>query len=270
MTTTESGTDTGTYPGTDPRTMPAAVPGPRGIAITGAGSGIGRATARVFAAAGWRVALLGRREAALAETAGGSSALILPCDVAVPAEVDAAFARIAAAWGRLDVLFNNAGRSAPAAPIDEIAVADWLDVAAVNITGMFLVARAAFGQMRRQTPQGGRIINNGSISAHVPRPGSAPYTMSKHAVTGLTRTLGLDGRAFGIACGQIDIGNALTDMAARFTHGVPQADGTVRTEPVMDVAHVARSVLHMAELPPDVNVPFLTIMARDMPFLGRG
>ena len=242
----------------------------QGIVITGAGSGIGRATARAFIAAGWRVALIGRREAKLIETAGDSPALILPCDVTDPAAVEAAFARIAAEWGHLDVLFNNAGMSAPAAPIDEIPVDQWLAVNNANITGMFLCARAAFGMMRHQDPQGGRIINNGSISAHVPRPGSAPYTMSKHAVTGLTRTLGLDGRAFNIACGQIDIGNALTDMAARFTTGVPQANGQTATEPVMDVGHVADAVLHMAALPLSVNVPFMTIMARDMPFLGRG
>ncbi|NJM84663.1 MAG: SDR family NAD(P)-dependent oxidoreductase [Tabrizicola sp.] len=166
------------------------------------------------------------------------------------------------------LLYEN--NEAPGAPIDEIAVDDWLRLCRTNITGMFLVARAAFGLMRHQRPQGGRIINNGSISAHVPRPGSAPYTMSKHAVTGLTRTLGLDGRAFNIACAQIDIGNALTDMAARFTGGVAQADGSVRPEPVMDVAHVARMVLHMATLPLDVNTPFVTIMARDMPYIGRG
>lgn len=238
----------------------------RTILITGAGSGIGRATADLFLAEGWNVALLGRREAALRETADGRDALILPCDVSDPAQIDAAFARLQ----RLDVLFNNAGISLPAAPIDEIAVDDWLRLCQTNITGMFLTARAAFGLMRRQTPQGGRIINNGSISAQVPRPGSAPYTMSKHAVTGLTRTLGLDGRAFNIACGQIDIGNALTDMAAAFPKGVPQADGTVRAEPVMDVAHVARMLLHMASLPLEVNTPFVTIMARDMPYIGRG
>ena len=242
----------------------------KSILITGAGSGIGRATARAFMAAGWRVALLGRRADPLRETAGGSDALILPADVTNPAAVDTAFASIKSNWGRLDVLFNNAGMSAPTAPIDEIPVDQWLAVNNVNITGMFLCARAAFGLMRHQSPQGGRIINNGSISAHVPRPGSAPYTMSKHAVTGLTRTLGLDGRAFNIACGQIDIGNALTDMAAGFTKGTLQADGQTRVEPVMDVGHVADAVLHMASLPLDVNVPFLTIMARDMPFIGRG
>ena len=243
---------------------------PQKILITGAGSGIGRATARAFMAAGWDVALLGRRRDALAETAQGSGALIVTADVGNPEQVDAAFAEIKASWGRLDVLFNNAGLSAPAAPIDEIPVDQWLGVMNVNISGMFLCARAAFGLMRHQTPQGGRIINNGSISAYAPRPGSAPYTMSKHAVTGLTRTLGLDGRAFDIACGQIDIGNAMTDMAARFTQGVPQANGQIAVEPVMDVSHVAEAVLHMAGLPLSVNVPFMTLMARDMPYLGRG
>ena len=238
----------------------------RSILITGAGAGIGRATARLFLAAGWEVTLLGRRRAALEETAAGHPARILIADVGDPAQVQAAFTELP----RLDVLFNNAGISAPAAPIDEIPVETWLDLSRTNITGMFLCARAAFGLMRRQTPQGGRIINNGSISAHVPRPGSAPYTMSKHAVTGLTRTLGLDGRAFDIACAQIDIGNALTDMAAAFTTGVPQANGETRVEPVMDVDHVARMVLHMASLPLAVNTPFVTIMARDMPYIGRG
>ena len=236
------------------------------ILITGAGAGIGRATARTFLDAGWEVALLGRRRETLDETAQGRPARIFVCDVGDPAGVEAAFATLP----RLDVLFNNAGIAAKAAPIDEIPVQDWLDLNRTNITGMFLCARAAFGLMRRQSPQGGRIINNGSISAHVPRPGSAPYTMSKHAVTGLTRTLGLDGRAFNIACAQIDIGNALTEMAQGFTKGVPQADGQTRVEPVMDVAHVAQMVLHMASLPLDVNTPFVTLMARDMPFIGRG
>jgi NAD(P)-dependent dehydrogenase (short-subunit alcohol dehydrogenase family) len=238
----------------------------RSIAITGAGAGIGRATARAFLADGWEVTLLGRRPEKLAETAAGHAARIIPCDVGDPAQVEAAFASLP----RLDVLFNNAGISAPAAPIDEIPVDQWLEVSRTNITGMFLCARAAFGLMRRQSPRGGRIINNGSISAHVPRPGSAPYTMSKHAVTGLTRTLGLDGRAFDIACAQIDIGNALTDMAAKFTKGVAQANGAIAVEPVMDVDHVAGMILHMANLPLEVNTPFVTIMARDMPYIGRG
>ncbi|EKE45645.1 oxidoreductase, short chain dehydrogenase/reductase family protein [Oceaniovalibus guishaninsula JLT2003] len=244
---------------------------PRGMIVTGAGSGIGRAVASLALERGWRVGLLGRTRATLEETAAGRrDALVLPCDVTDEADVEAAFAQAAGAWGRIDAVFNNAGTGAPAAPIDEIALADWRRVCDVNITGAFLVARAAFGQMRRQDPQGGRIINNGSISAHVPRPGTAPYTMSKHAMTGLTRALSLDGRAYGIACGQIDIGNALTDMSAAFTRGVAQADGSVRAEPVMDVAHVATSVLYMAELPEGANVQFHTIMATAMPFIGRG
>ena len=243
----------------------------QGIMITGAGTGIGRATARAFLEAGWRVALVGRREAPLRETAAGNgNALVMPFDVADPDAVAAGVARVADAWGRLDVLFNNAGMGLPAGMIDEIAVEDWLQLCNVNVTGMFLTARAAFGLMRRQDPRGGRIINNGSISAHVPRYGSAPYTMSKHAVTGLTRALSLDGRAFDIACGQIDIGNAESAMTARMTEGVPQADGRMAVEPVMDVANVARSVLHMASLPLEANVQFMTVMATTMPYVGRG
>ena len=240
------------------------------ILITGAGSGIGRATAQAFLREGWQVAVMGRRREALEETVAGQDALVLPGDVGLAGDVDRAMSAIAERWGRLDVLFNNAGISLPAARIDEIAVEDWLRLSQVNITGMFLCARAAFGMMRRHSPQGGRIINNGSISAHAPRPGSAPYTISKHAVTGLSKTLALDGRSFDIACGQIDIGNALTDMAAAFPKGVAQASGEIRVEPVMQVDHVADAVLHMARLPLSVNIPFLTIMARDMPFIGRG
>ena len=241
------------------------------ILITGGGSGIGRVTARLFLEEGWRVALVGRREAALAETANGlATAMVLPCDVTDEASIEDAVGRVADAWGRLDVLFNNAGVNVPGGTIDEIPVEDWRTTSDINITGMFLTARAAFRQMRRQDPQGGRIINNGSISAHVPRPGSAPYTMSKHAVTGLTRTLSLDGRPFDIACGQIDVGNALTEMAAKMTKGVPQADGSTKVEPVMDARHVANSVLHMASLPPEANVQFMTVMATNMPFIGRG
>lgn len=241
------------------------------IIITGAGSGIGRATAHKFLAAGWSVGLIGRRVEALVETAADHpSALVLPCDVTLPEQVEAAFAKTVTTFGRVDALFNNAGMSAKAAPIDEIPLDTWFEIVNVNLNGMYLCARAAFDQMRRQDPQGGRIINNGSISAHVPRPGSAPYTTTKHAITGLTKTLGLDGRAFNIACGQIDIGNALTQMAARFQTGVPQADGQIKIEPVMDVDHVAEAVLNMARLPLDVNVPFITIMARDMPYIGRG
>ena len=241
------------------------------VLVTGAGSGIGRVTARRFLAEGYHVGLAGRREEALAATAEGSPcALVLPCDVTRPEEVADVFARIEQSWGRLDVLFNNAGVSLPCTLIDELAVEDWLALSQVNISGMFLCARAAFGLMRRQVPQGGRIINNGSLSAHVPRPGSVPYTMSKHAVTGLTRALSLDGRPFNIACGQIDIGNALTDMARKMTQGVPQADGSIRLEPVMDVEHIASSVLHMAQLPLEANVQFMTVMATNMPYIGRG
>ncbi|WP_028958359.1 SDR family oxidoreductase [Sulfitobacter sp. 20_GPM-1509m] len=240
------------------------------IIITGAGSGVGRATAKAFIDAGWDVGLVGRRVAALEETAGDSGALVLPCDVTDEDAVDAAFGKAAQSWGRLDALFNNAGVSLGGAPLDELKVADIRNLLDVNIMGAFIAARAAFGLMRRQDPQGGRIINNGSVSAYVPRWGSAPYTASKHAVTGLTRTISLDGRAFNIACGQIDIGNALTDMAAKMTKGVPQADGSNAIEPVMDVANVASSVLHMASLPLDANVQFMTVMATAMPYIGRG
>ena len=243
----------------------------QGIIVTGAGSGIGRATARAFLGAGWRVGLIGRREAALTETAeGDAQALVLPCDVTDPDAVDAAFGHAAGAWGRIDALFNNAGGGLMAQLIDEVEFAEWRRIMAVNVDGMFLCARAAFRQMRGQMPQGGRIINNGSISAHAPRPGSVAYTVSKHAVTGLTKTLALDGRPFDIACGQIDIGNAATDMTARMGGGVAQADGSVRPEPTMDVQDVARTVLFMAGLPLSANVPFLTVMATKMPFVGRG
>ncbi|MDM7255388.1 MAG: SDR family NAD(P)-dependent oxidoreductase [Paracoccus sp. (in: a-proteobacteria)] len=241
------------------------------VLITGAGSGIGRITARAFLDAGWQAGILGRRTEALDETASGSDrALILPCDVTRPEAIDAAMAAFVARFGRLDLLFNNAGIFLPAAMIDDIAVEDWLALCNTNISGMFLMARAAFAQMRAQSPQGGRIINNGSISAHVPRFGSAPYTMSKHAVTGLTKSLSLDGRGFNIACGQIDIGNALTDMVTSMTRGVPQADGHLAVEPVMDARHVAQAVLHMASLPLEANVQFMTVMASAMPFIGRG
>ncbi|WP_323716336.1 SDR family oxidoreductase [Paracoccus aminovorans] len=242
------------------------------ILITGGGSGIGRLTARRFLDAGWRVGLIGRRAAALAETAQGHpQALVLPGDVTDPQAVDAAFARAAAEWGRLDVLFNNAGALLISRLIDEISWDEWQGVARVNIDGMFLCARAAFRQMRRQQPMGGRIINNGSIAAEAPRPGSVPYTMSKHAVTGLTRTLALDGRRFGIACGQIDAGNAATEMiSAVATVGAPQADGSIRPEPLMDAAHVAQAVLQMASLPPEANVLQMTVMATNMPLVGRG
>jgi len=241
------------------------------IVVTGASSGIGRAVAGRFLDGGWNVALLARRAEALAEAAAGrAAALPVACDVTDEAQVERAFAAVAARFGRIDALFNNAGISRPAATIDETPLADWNATVTVNLTGMFLCARAAFRQMRRQDPQGGRIVNNGSISAHAPRPGSVCYTATKHGVTGLTRTLALDGRAFGIACGQIDIGNALTAMAARFQTGVPQADGSIRTEPVMDVADVAEAVWLMVTLPASANVLTMTIMATAMPFVGRG
>lgn len=243
----------------------------KSIIITGAGSGIGRLTAHTFLDAGWRVGLVGRRKDALEETAGDNPhALVLPFDVTDPGAVDAGFGKAVAEWGRVDALFNNAGVSMPSQMIDEIPVDAWLNLSNINITGMFLCARAAFGQMRKQDPQGGRIINNGSVSAHVPRFGSAPYTMSKHAVTGLTRSLSLDGRTFNIACGQIDIGNVLSDMSERISRGVPQADGSIKAEPMMDGANVANSVLHMASMPLDANVQFMTVMATAMPFIGRG
>ena len=239
--------------------------------ITGASAGIGRATAERFLDAGWQVALLARRADELERIAAGRpNALVLAADVTVAAEVDAAFARAVATFGRLDVLFNNAGRFGPSGLIDEISLEDWRATVAVNLDGMFLCARAAFRQMRAQSPQGGRIINNGSISAHAPRPGSAAYTSTKHAITGLTKTLALDGRPFDICCGQIDIGNAVTEMTAAMASGVRQADGSLRAEDRMDVSHVADAVFHMAALPLGANVLFTTIMASKMPLVGRG
>lgn len=241
------------------------------IIITGAGGGVGKATALAFLEAGWKIGLAGRTAAKLEHVAKGhENALILPCDVRDEAAVAREFTRAHEKWGHLDVLFNNAGVSLSSAPLDEIAVADWRNLIDINLTGSFIAARTAFGLMRHQNPQGGRIINNGSVSAYVPRIGSAAYSASKHAITGLTRTISLDGRAFGIACGQIDIGNALTDMAQSMTTGMPQADGSVRVEAVMDVSHAAKSVLYMAELPPEANVQFMTVMATAMPFIGRG
>ena len=240
--------------------------------VTGAGSGIGRASARLLAQAGWRVALVGRRRDALEATAAecGAGALILPCDIAKPDEVEAIFVEVAKEFGRLDLLFNNAGRGSPPKDIDETSLEDWFGVVDANLHGSFLCARAAFALLRRPAPKGGRIINNGSISAYAPRPGSVPYTVTKHAITGLTKTLSLDGRKHDIAVGQIDIGNALTEMAQKMTEGVPQADGSIRIEAVMDPEHVAQSVLHMASLPLESNVLFMTVMATKMPFVGRG
>jgi NAD(P)-dependent dehydrogenase (short-subunit alcohol dehydrogenase family) len=241
------------------------------IIITGASAGIGRATAKAFLTDGYEVGLIGRRTDALKDTAKGhENALVLPCDVANPDDVEAAFDTALAAWGRLDVLFNNAGISAFSKTIDEIPVETWLDVVSINLTGSFLRASATFKAMLAQSPQGGRIINNGSVSANAPRPGSVPYTSTKHAITGLTKTLSLDGRPFDICASQIDIGNALTEMAQKMTVGMPQADGSVRAEAVMDVSHVADAVLHMASLPLDANVQFMTVMVSKMPFIGRG
>lgn len=239
--------------------------------ITGAGSGIGRATAHAFLDAGFSVALLGRREEPLIETAKGhANARAYPCDITDEASVDATFAAIAKDFGRIDVLFNNAGTNVPPGTIDEISLDQWNTVIGANLTGSFLCARAAFRHMRGQDPQGGRIINNGSISAQAPRPGSVPYTTSKHAITGLTKTLALDGRPFGIAAGQVDIGNALTEMARKMTEGVQQADGSIAIEAVMDPADVAKTVLSMASLGPDANILFTTVMATNMPLVGRG
>jgi NAD(P)-dependent dehydrogenase (short-subunit alcohol dehydrogenase family) len=239
--------------------------------VTGAGSGIGQVVARTLLGAGYRVALAGRRRDALLGTADGhGSALVLPTDVGDPSAVSALFDAVAERWGRVDLLFNNAGTFGPSGLVDEMAVDDWLACVQVNLTGSFLCARAAFAIMRNQDPPGGRIVNNGSISAHAPRPGSAAYTATKHAITGLTKTLSLDGRPYGIACGQIDIGNAATDMTTGVAAGTRQADGTRRPEPTFDVAHVGEAVLFMAQLPLSANVQFLTIMATAMPFIGRG
>jgi NADP-dependent 3-hydroxy acid dehydrogenase YdfG len=239
--------------------------------VTGAGSGIGRVVAIALLDAGYRVALAGRRRPALEETAAGrEGALVVATDVSDPASVAGLFTAVRDEWGRVDLLFNNAGTFGPSGSIDEIAVEDWTATVATNLTGSFLCAREAFAAMRAQQPQGGRIINNGSISAHVPRPGSATYTATKHAITGLTKAIALDGRPYDIACGQIDIGNAATDMTAGIAVGARQADGSVRPEATFDPAHVADAVLMMARLPLEANVPFLTIAATTMPFLGRG
>ncbi|HDR8857824.1 TPA: SDR family oxidoreductase [Burkholderia territorii] len=244
-------------------------------AVTGAGSGIGRAAAIALANAGYTVALIGRNEASLGDTkaaivAARGDAHVFPADVTDEASVEHAFARIARAFGRLDVLFNNAGRNAPAVPLDEYEIDVWNDVVATNLTGVFLCARAAWRMMKAQTPQGGRIINNGSISAYTPRPNTIAYTATKHAVAGITKSLALDGRAYNIACGQIDIGNAATSLTERMSEGVPQADGRMAPEARMDVAHVANAVVQMANLPLDTNILNMTIMATTMPFVGRG
>ena len=239
--------------------------------ISGAGSGIGRATARKFLANGYTVVLMGRKQSTLLETAAGAaSADVLVCDVTDREQVRQAFVKIELDHGRIDVLFNNAGIGSPYCLIDEISHETWMDVLQTNVTGSFLLAQQAFRLMRAQSPQGGRIINNGSISAQVPRPGSAPYTTTKHAITGLTKSLSLDGRPFNICCSQIDVGNALTEMAVPMTRGVKQANGAIEKEPTMDVEHVANAVLHMASLPLEANVQFMTVMASKMPLIGRG
>jgi NAD(P)-dependent dehydrogenase (short-subunit alcohol dehydrogenase family) len=243
--------------------------------VTGAGSGIGKAAALALLRDGYRVVLAGRRPEPLAATVSESTlpasrVLAVPTDVTDPAAVDALFARTKDAFGRLDLLFNNAGRSSPPVPFEDLTYEQWKRVVDVNLNGMFLCAQRAVRLMKAQDPRGGRIINNGSISAHTPRPRSAPYTATKHAVTGLTKCIALDGRTHDIACGQIDVGNALTELAAKMATGVPQADGSIRSEPLMDVAHVASAVVYMANLPLDANVPFLTIMATTMPYAGRG
>jgi len=245
-----------------------------GVAVvTGAGTGIGRASALALAEAGWKVACAGRRLDGLAATvaAGPPAAMFAHAtDVADAAQVEALFDATVARFGRVDLLFNNAGRGSPSVDFDEITDEDWFGVVAANLHGAFLCARAAYRRMKAQAPKGGRIINNGSISAHAPRPGSAPYTATKHAITGLTKSLSLDGRRHDIACGQIDIGNAATEMTERMAKGVPQADGRIAVEPRMDVQDVARAVVFMASLPLDSNVQFMTIMATKMPFVGRG
>ncbi|WP_276200120.1 SDR family oxidoreductase [Chelatococcus sp. XZ-Ab1] len=243
--------------------------------ITGAGSGVGRGVALAFLKDGYSVVLAGRRKKALEETirlagAPAEQALAVSTDVTDPASVKALFAACKERFGRLDVLFNNAGVSAPGLPLEDLTFEQWKAVVDTNLTGPFLCTQEAFRIMKDQNPRGGRIINNGSISAYAPRPNSAPYTATKHAISGLTRSTSLDGRKYDIACGQIDIGNAATDMAAKMAEGVPQADGSIRKEPLMDVAHVANAVLHMASLPLEANVLFMTVMATKMPFVGRG
>ncbi len=247
-----------------------------GVAVvTGAGSGLGRDISLALLGAGWQVALAGRRGDALGQTAQawagpGDRVLAVATDVTSPPSVAALFDRVRDRWGRLDLLVNNAGVFGPAAQPDEIELADWQAVVDTNLTGAFVCAQHAVRMMKAQTPRGGRIINNGSISAHTPRPGSICYTATKHAITGLTKSLSLDGRAFDIACGQIDIGNAATDMTERMSRGVPQADGSLAVEPVFDATYVADAVLYMASLPLDANVQFLTITATKMPYIGRG
>jgi NAD(P)-dependent dehydrogenase (short-subunit alcohol dehydrogenase family) len=247
----------------------------RTAVVTGAGSGIGRAVALALLGAGYRVALAGRRAEPLEATARQANvaegrALVVPTDVASAPSVRALFERVRTEFGRLDLLFNNAGVGAPPVPMEDLDVEQWQNVVAINLNGAFFCTQAAISIMKAQDPRGGRIINNGSISAHAPRPNSAPYTATKHAITGLTKSTSLDCRKYDIACGQIDIGNAATDMAARMAKGVPQANGEIAVEPLMDVEHVASAVLYMDSLPLTANVQFMTVMATKMPFVGRG
>jgi NAD(P)-dependent dehydrogenase (short-subunit alcohol dehydrogenase family) len=248
---------------------------PRIAVVTGAGSGIGRQVALVLLDAGWHVALAGRREETLRETTaeyrgGRGRAVVVGADVTDPASVRSLFARVRDELGRVDLLFNNAGLFGAPVPIEDVELEDWDAVVATNLTGAFLCAQEAFRAMKDQSPRGGRIINNGSISAHAPRPGAVAYTATKHAITGLTKAMSLEGRRHDIACGQIDIGNAATDMTAAMSRGVPQADGSVAPEPTMHVRHVADAVIYMADLPLEANVEFMTVMATKMPFIGRG
>ena len=243
--------------------------------VTGAGTGVGKSASLALADEGWTIVLAGRRKDPIEAVANeiksrGGNASAIVTDTSDTKSVKGLFEETKRAFGRLDLLFNNAGTNAPGVSLEDISFEQWTNVVNVNLTGVFLCTQEAFRLMKAQTPMGGRIINNGSISAHVPRPGSAPYTATKHAVTGLTRSTSLDGRKYNIACGQIDIGNALTEMAARMTKGVPQADGSIQVEPVMDVANVGKTVAHMASLPMEANVQFVTVMATNMPFIGRG
>lgn len=245
---------------------------PKTALVTGAGSGIGRAIALALTDAGWTVILTGRRRHTLEETArlAGGDTAVVPANVTDPEAVTALFATARERYGRLGLLVNNAGSLGPPVPTEDLSITDWQSVIDTNLTGAFLCAQAAFRLMREQHPQGGRIINNGSISAHAPRPHSVAYTASKHAITGLTKSLSLDGRPYGIACGQIDIGNAGTEMTERMREGILQANGTLAAEPLMDAEDVARTVLHMAELPPEANMQFATVLATTMPYIGRG
>ena len=248
---------------------------PRVAIVTGAGTGIGKQTALELLREGWAVVLSGRRREHLEATAAegratGSAVLVVPADVTDPSSVQALFARTREAFGRLDLLFNNAGTSAPGIPLEDLSYQQWKAVVDTNLNGAFLCTQEAFKMMKAQQPRGGRIINNGSISAHAPRPNSAPYTSSKHAITGLTKATSLDGRKHDIACGQIDVGNAATEMTVRMKKGVPQADGSMAVEPTMDARDVARAVVYMASLPLEANVQFMTVMATKMPFIGRG